>query len=194
MEFRKNTDTPSKFLSNIKADSKAYTNDSLAISKQLKKFLLAHDDFFSSKEYFEGTDIIVDTIVYSPDFKKLGILIITKNPTSRQIIPTKNEDWYYNATSYLGVKENDTLVLSWLGPNFVNYVNKKEILNDISDACFRTFVSKDTSKPTSYKYNFNDTRFWTSYVWQQMEDRRIKKQEFEEEKKKHPENVYEPPK
>ena len=124
----------------------------------------------------------------------LGILIITKNPTSRQISPIKNEDWYYNATSYLGDKENDTLGLSWLGPNFVNYVNKKEIQTDIRKACFRTFVSKDTTKPNSYKYNFNDTRFWTSYVWQQMKNEKIKKEKVEEEKKKHPENVFEPPK
>jgi len=38
----------------------------------------------------------------------------------------------------------------------------------------------------------NDVRFWDCSIWKEIEDKKIKKQEFEEEKRKHPENVYEP--
>jgi hypothetical protein len=194
MEFRKNTDTPEKFL-NRTANKKAdYSKDSLRISQDLKTLLLQHEDFFYSKEYFEGTDIIIDTIIYSPDFNKLAILFITKNPTSRQLMPAENEDFYYNATVYLGIRQNDTISLSWLGPNFSNSTNKREISKDIQEACFRTFVSKDTTEKYAYKYNLNDIRFWTSSVWQRIEEDKIKKAAFEEEKIKHPENIYEPPK
>lgn len=194
MEFRKNTDTPDQFLNKTTVKKEEYTKDSLTISTKFKELLLQHEDFFYSKEYFEGTEIIIDTILYSPDLKKLAVLVLTKNPTSRQLMPTENEMWYYNATSYLGVRQSDTINLSWLGPSFTNSTDKQEQSNYIRQECFRTFVSKDTTEKYAHKYNLNDVRFWTSSEWQKIEEDKIKKKEFEEEKIKHPENIYEPPK
>jgi hypothetical protein len=194
LEFRRNTDTPDQFLNKtVVKKKKDYTKDSLTISNNLKELLLRHEDFFYSKEYFEGTVIIIDTIIYSPDFNKLAVLVLTKNPTSRQLTPTENEMWYYDATSYLGVRRRDTISLSRLGPDFTNSTDKQEQSNSIRQACFRTFVSKDTTEKYAYKYNLDDVRFWTSSVWQRIEDDKKKKREFEEEKVKHPENIYEPP-
>jgi len=194
MEFRKNTDTPDQFLNKTAVKKEDYTKDSLTISTKLKELLLQHEDFFYSKEYFEGTEIIIDTILYSPDLKKLAVLFLTKNPTSRQLMPTENEMWYYNATSYFGVRQSDTISLSWLGPNFTNSTDRQEQSNYIRHECFRTFVSKDTTEKYAHKYNLNDVRFWTSSEWQKIEEDKIKRKEFEEEKIKHPENIYEPPK
>ena len=194
MEFRKNTDTPDQFLNNTLVRKEDYTKDSLTISTKFKELLLQHEDFFYSKEYFEGTEIIIDTILYSPDLKKLAVLVLTKNPTSRQLMPTENEMWYYNATSYLGVRQGDTISLSWLGQSFTNSTDKQEQSNYIRQECFRTFVSKDTTEKYAHRYNLNDGRFWTSSEWQKIEEDKIKKKEFEEEKIKHPENIYEPPK
>lgn len=86
MEFRKNTDTPKEFLNKTVIKKGDYTSDSALISQELKQLLLRHEDFFYSNEYFDGTDIIIDTIVYSRDLNKVGILILTKNPTSRQLM------------------------------------------------------------------------------------------------------------
>ena len=194
MVFRKDADTPDQFLNKTVVKMEDYTKDSLIISAKFKEFLSQHEDFFYSKEYFEGTEIIIDTILYSPDLKKLAVLVLTKNPTSRQLVPTENEMWYYNATSYLGVRESDTISLSWLGPSFTNSTNKQELSNYIRQECFRTFVSKDTTEKYAHKYNLNDVRFWTSSEWQKIEEDKIKNKEFLEEKIKHPENIYEPPK
>jgi hypothetical protein len=196
IEFRKNTDTPEQFLNKTVIKKEDYSKDSLTISAKLKDLLLRHEneDFFYSKEYFEGTDIIIDTILFSPDLAKLGILILTKNSTSRQLLPTKDKDYYYNATAYLCVRHQDSLSLTWLGPSFTNSTDKSELSKNIREACFRTFVSKDTTEKYAYKYNLNDSRFWTSSVWQKIEEDKVKKKEFDEEKIKHPENIYEPPK
>jgi len=45
-----------------------------------------------------------------------------------------------------------------------------------------------------YSYNLIDKRFWDCPIWEKIEDEKIKKKEFEEEKKRHSENVYEPKK
>ncbi len=194
MDFRKNTDTPDQFLNKTVVKKEDYTKDSLTILAKLNVLLLQHEDFFYSKEYFEGTDIIIDTIIYSPDLSKLAVLVLTKNPTSKQLMPTKNEIWYYNATSYLGIRQSDTINLSHLGPDFTNSTDRQEQSGYIRQACFRTFVSKDTTEKYAHKYNLNDVRFWTSSEWQKIEEDKIKKKEFEEEKIKHPANIYEPPK
>lgn len=194
MEFRKNTDTPDQFLNKTVVKKEDYSKDSLTILNKFKELLLQHEDFFYSKEYFEGTEIIIDTILYSPDLKKLAVLVLTKNPTSRQLMPTENKMWYYDATSYLGLRQSDTISLSWLGPSFTNSTDKQEQSNYIRQECFRAFVSKDTTEQYAHKYNLNDVRFWASSEWQKIEEDKIRKKEFEEEKLKHPENIYEPPK
>ncbi len=193
-EFQRNTDTPKEFLNHTNISKDSYSRDSAEITNQLKRLLVKHEDFFYSKEYFEGTDILIDTIVYSPSSDKLAVLVITKNPTSKQLQPTKDKSFYYNGTTYIGVREANTISLSWLGPNFTNSTDKSELSEDLREAFFRTFVSKDTTEKYAYRYNFNDTRFWTSSVWEQREADKIKRKEFEEEKVKHPKNVYEPPK
>lgn len=146
MEFRKNTGTPQAFLNQTVNKKEDYTKDSLAISKDLKAQLLQHEYFFYSKEYFEGTEIIIDTILYSPDFNQLAILFLTKNPTSRQTMLTENEDFYYDATAYLGIREKDSITLSWLGPRFSNSTDRNELSKLVRVVYFSTFVSKDTTK------------------------------------------------
>src|SRR6478752_5306217 len=76
MEFRSNTDTPNQFLNQTAISIDKYNNDKSNITIQLKNLLLRHKDFFHSKEYFDGTVITIDTILYSPDYQKLAILII----------------------------------------------------------------------------------------------------------------------
>jgi hypothetical protein len=189
MVFRKNTDTPSEFLSHNTIKKEDYTKDSIEVLSQLTNLLKSHEDFFYSSAYFDSTELIIDSILYSPDLNRLAVLVITKNPTYRQLAPDKNHDWYYDGTSYLGVRQNDTINLSWIGPRFTNSSNEKDMSNDIREACFRTFVTEKASK--LYKYNMNDKRFWDSPIWKEIEEKRIKSREFEEKKKKHPENVFE---
>jgi len=192
MEFRKNTDTPTEYLNQTKIKREFYKKDSIEILSQLNSFLINHDDFFYSKAYFDSTELIIDSILYSSDFNKLAVLVITKNPTYRQLAPDKNHDWYYDATSYIGIRQNDTIALSWIGPSLTNSYSEQDISNDIREACFRTFVTKEGGE--AYAYNMNDKRFWNCPIWKEIEEKKIKRKKFEEEKKKHPENVYEPKK
>jgi hypothetical protein len=191
-EFRKNTDTPKNFMSHTAIKKEDYIKDSILVLSQLRKALVKHEDFFYSKAYFDSTELIIDSILYSPEYNKLAVLVITKNPTYRQLAPDKSHNWYYDATSYLGIRQKDTIALTWIGPSFTNSNNQQDISNDIREACFRTFVTKQASG--EYLYNLNDKRFWASPIWKAMEETIIKSREFEEEKKKHPENVFEPKK
>jgi hypothetical protein len=189
-EMKQQGDTPKEFLSHTIMEKGKYASDSAEITRHLRTLLGNHEGFFYSKAYFDFTELIIDSIVYSPDFNKLAVLVITKNPTYRQLIPDKVNDWYYDATCYLGVRKNDTMALYWIGPSFTNSSNKESISSDISESCFKAFVTKDTNDV--YSYNLNDNRFWSSSIWNKIEEEKRKKKNFEEDKKSHPENIYEP--
>jgi len=192
LEFRKNTDTPEEFLSRVSIPADEYRRDEFELTRRFRGLADSHSGFFYSKAYFEGIEIIIDTILYSPDYRKLAALVITKNPTSRQLIPDKNSDWYYNATVYLAVRERDSIELSWFGPSFTNSIDLSGVSQIIRDHCFREFASKSTNTPNERNYNFNDIRFWTSSVWQKFEEKERERVEYEREKEEHPENIVQP--
>lgn len=190
MEFRENTDTPNEFLNYTVIKKEDYTKDSVEILHQLRTLLIKREDFFDNKAYFDSTELRVDSITYSSDYEKLAMFIITKNPTYRQLVPNKKYKWYYDATCYLGIRQSNKIALSWIGPVFTNSYSLQNISHDIREAGFRTFATKDTDG--IYAYNFNDKRFWNSPIWKKIAEEKLKKKEFEEEKKNHPENIYEP--
>jgi hypothetical protein len=192
--FGRTTSTPKQFLNRAYPGDDKYQKDKIEIVNKLKKDLLDSEDFFDNSAYFDGTEILVDTIVYSPDFAKLGIIVLTKNPTSRQLIPDRRGSFYFDGTSYVGIREKDSLNLTWLGPNFSNSIDKGDLSNMLRQKIFRHFITVDSTGPFAQKYNLNDIRFWTSNVWQQVEEKKARKKAFEIEKREHPENVYEPPK
>lgn len=186
--------TPKEFLNHTLVNKSDYTKDSILLIKQFGIQLSKHEDFFNDTAYFDSTQLIIDSIIYSPDLKKMAAFIITKNPTYRQIMPDEKYEWYYEATLYLGVRQNDSISLSWPGPSFTNSYNKRELSHLIRDSYFTEFVTKDSIGPHTYKYNLNDIRFWNCSIWKEVEDKKIQRRLFEEEKKKHPENIYEPKK
>ncbi|NIG55046.1 hypothetical protein [Chitinophaga sp. Cy-1792] len=157
MTFYPNTDTQTAFLNNTIVSREQYTKDSNQIIQQLRKKLLAHKGFFEGTAYDDETQLIIDSILYSPDFKKLGILLIAQNPESKQILPDKRYVWYYNATCFLAIREGDTLRVKFIGPGFTNSHDRKALSDILRQEVFRNFARNST-----HKYNLNDTRFWAS--------------------------------
>lgn len=161
LDFYKTTNTPKEFLNTTIPSKENYNKDRLILFNLLKKELLNHEDFFNNTSYFDSTEIIVDTILYSSNITKIAVLIVVKNPTYKQISPDHNHKYYYDATCYLGIRKNSGFDLSWIGPTFTNSIIYQTISNDLRKACLQTFVTSDGL----YKYNMNDKRFWTSTIW-----------------------------
>lgn len=171
IEFRESVSTPNKFLSSVTINKYLYKRDSFEIIKQLRGSLLDHKDFFDNSAYDDSTQLIVDSIVYSSDYNRLAVLVLTKNPVQKQLVPDQRYSWYYDATCYLGIRRTDTVILRWLGPVYTNAYNREVISKDIRNAIFITFARKDTSKANIYRYNLNDVRFWKSIIWERYFDK-----------------------
>lgn len=157
--------TPAEFLNDAHNNQSNYSADSAQLLDQLKSELKNHKQSFYSKEYFDSTKLIIDTVIYNSTFDRLAVFILSKNPTYRQLVPDKNHDWYYDATCYLGLKQRDTILLSWIGPNFDNFYDSHELSEMIRDDCFTGFAERSTASDGLYKYNLNDRRFWLGPIW-----------------------------
>jgi hypothetical protein len=190
-EFKFYKETPKEYVNNTVVNKKNYSSDSSNIVLQLQGFVKNHQESFFSKEYDQSTQIIVDTIVYSPDYKKIATFIIAKNSTNKQLMPDKKYRWYYDATCYLGTKQQNSFILGWNGPNYTNSYDIESISGRIKNYYFRQKSSNtDTNRED---YNLDDIRYWSKSIdWKNLEYHRKMQKEFEEEKLKNPENVYEP--
>jgi hypothetical protein len=159
--------TPKAYLNKSKPSEAVYRQDTAMLRTHLSKLLAAHQDFFSNSAYDSSTELLIDTIVYSPDFNKGAVLVITKNPTSQQLIPDTTSAYYFDGTSFL-VMRKDSLLIEWLGPSFSNSNNQKALSREMRDYFFHLFADKDTTKRYSSPYNFDDKRFWHTSVWEKF--------------------------
>jgi len=192
MTFIGNKDTPDKYLSHIIVKKDKYIKDSLKISKQLKYFLEHHQYSFHNKNYYSGTQLSLDTILYSPDFNKLALFVIAKNPESRRLLPDEKYEWHYDGYCYFGTRLKDSIDLIYLDAGFGSHY-KDHVSEWLRTNYFRLFATiKDVNEQYKYKYNLNDTRFWNGPLWKEIDDIRQQEREFEKIKREHPENVYEP--
>ena len=186
-----NNQLSKQFSNLVSVDKKLYLKDSLSVIINLKKSLEKHEGFFNSNEYFDSTQVIIDTMIYSSDLKKLAIFVIIKNSTKRQLVADQRSEFYYNGNCFLGNRKNDSVSLYSIGPSSSNSTNKNELSKIMRNTYFTKYATvKDANGKLKYKYNIGDIRFWTCSIWSEVEDERLRKIKFEKEKKEHPENVY----
>ena len=171
-----------------------YISDSTKIIEILRSDLKLKRGGFTSDEYYVGTNIYIDTIIYSPLRDKFVLFVITENQTSRQMFSEQHLKWYYTGDCYLGKKYlDDSIFITLSGPRLTNGVNIKQIKKDMYDTYFTIFSKfKDTNGKLKYKYNLGDVRFWNSPIWYELERTKMREEEFDKEKRENPRNIYEP--
>jgi len=165
--FRKENKTPKEFLNVTLVTNRFYSKDSIQLMKQLKILLSNKVGFFHDSFYSDSTILIIDTIVYSPKKNKLAFNVITKNPTAKQLIPNRDFEWYYDATTFIGIRDTGDFILQGIGSSYTNSRDLKALSKEIRCDRFERFISEN--KNDDYRYNLNDTRFWNSSIWRKLD-------------------------
>lgn len=192
IEFRRNRDTPDAYLNHTVARKEQYIKDNANVLKRCQYFIKNHKESFYSKVFYDSTQLSIDTILYSPNFSKVAVFVIAKNPTSRQEIPDERYDWHYDGYCYFGTRQKDSLDIIYLDSGYGSH-SKEKVSEWLRTNYFRLFATvKDANGGYKYKYNLNDTRFWNGPLWGKIKDIKQARILFEKEKKEHPENIYEP--
>lgn len=166
--------TPKEYINSVQVNASTYSKDSIAILANLYTKMKNHEASFTNPEYFDSTEIIIDTIMYDTSLNKVAVFVITKNPTYRNPHSDSKLPYYYNANCYLGKRkyaDSCLFELKSLGPfSLVNFDNKIEIRQALRDYYFFELATVLNEKRESvFKYNLDDKRFWESSTgWKRM--------------------------
>ncbi len=159
--------TPKAYQNTIKLDADGYAKHKGVLTHQMRELITRHEQSFHSAEYYDSTALQIDTILYSKDYQKVILFVLTKNPVNRQLKPDKNYDWYYDAFCYLGVRQEDGFKLKWMDPfSIINFYDGEAASELIKDTYFTEFATlKEVNGEYKYKYNLDDMRFWDDPIW-----------------------------
>ncbi|SEA30941.1 hypothetical protein SAMN05192529_11359 [Arachidicoccus rhizosphaerae] len=165
--FKNDAKTPKEFLNETTVANSVYTKDSLQLIRQLKVLLSNRIGFFHDSFYSDSTILMIDTIVYSPMKNKLAFNVITKNPTARQLIPDRDYEWYFDAATFIGIRDSGDFLLQLIGSSFTNSRDLHSLSKEIRKDRFEKFISEN--KKDDYRFNLNDIRFWNSSIWKKLD-------------------------
>jgi|LakMenEpi03Aug12_release.lakeMendotaPanAssembly.Ray.scaffolds.fasta_scaffold196643_2 hypothetical protein len=188
--------TPIKYRNNTQVPLHIYKVHQEILKDSIKHLIKEKSLAYYPKENDLFTEIIIDTILYSPKKDKAAFFVITKNSNDRFLSGGNKNEYHYNAHCFSVYLKGDSTFndIYWIrASNISNFYTLENTSFRIKEMYFKDFSKRqDVNDNSMYKYNLDDIRFWDGPVWKTMEEEKIKQKEFEEEKKKHPENVYEP--
>ena len=174
------TSTPEEFMNSNKIPKEVY-NEDLGL---LKDALKAHYDSINSivnpRYVTKLLGAKIDTVFHGNDNKIVFLALVTKENEFAE------KGIQYAGECYIAYKKNNIKSLYQLKYSSTSI----ESLEDVSELTRKLYLVEMNHKKDVY--NINDTRFWDSYVWEEAKEMRKKRKSFEEMKKTHPENVYDP--
>ncbi len=188
--------TPVKYRNNTQVPPHIYKVHQKILKDSIKHLIKEKSLAYYPKENDLFTEIIIDTILYSPKKDKAAFFVITKNSNDRLLSGGNKNEYHYDAHCFTVYLKGDFTFndIYWIrASNISNFYNLEKTSFRIKEMYFKDFSKRqDVNDSSMYKYNLDDIRFWDGPVWKTIEEEKIKQKEFDEEKKKHPENVYEP--
>lgn len=174
------TSTPEEFINTNKVSKEVYEKDLSLLTDAIKVYYDSINNVVNPSYVTELLGAKIDTIFYGNDDKIVLLAILTK----------KNEyaekDIQYVGECYIAYKRNKIEILYQLKYSSTS----TESLEEVSEMIRTIYLSE--MNYIEGKYNINDTRFWDSSVWEEAKEMIEKRKSFEEMKKTHPENVYDP--
>jgi hypothetical protein len=183
--------TPNKYINKTTVSSEIYARNKQDFIDTIRKFISTNSSAYYPKSNDSLTKIFIDTILYSPSKDKFAFFVITENSSSKLLSGDTSAKYFYDAYCFVGHLDSvfKAFDVVWVSAySLSNYTDCKETSDRIREIYFNEFIREGTSM----EYNLNDIRFWKSSFWQKIAEDKEKDKAFEEMKKEHPENVYEP--
>ncbi len=174
--------TPKEFISKVNVPKRIYSSDSLNLVNLIKEEIRNHRGGYFSKAYDDSTEVIIDSILYSPNFDRLAFFIIDKkenkktypiNWTEKDVESLNQNEklsyngYHYTGKAYIGIRKKDSLIID----NFFRITTAK--YENIDEAKLRLkqlfFEEYSAVKEAGFEYNIDDVRFWKNKnVWNKI--------------------------
>lgn len=174
------TSTPKEYMNINKVSKDIYRKDLYSLADALKFHYDSINSVVNTRNVTKLLNVKIDTIFYNNDNKIVFLAVLTKeNDYAKKGIQ-------YSGECYIGYKKSNIEDIYQLKYSSTSTKSLKEV----SEMIRKTYLVE--MNYIKGRHNINDTRFWDSYVWQEAKEMREKGRNFEEMKKNHPENVYNP--
>lgn len=159
--------TPKEFINNVIVDSLIYSKDSAKVLAELYMKMKNHEASFENPEYFDFTELIIDTLIYDITLNKIAVFVVAKNPTNRNPYSDSKLPYYYNANCYIGKRNfNDSSLFELeclCRFSEINFDDKETAVEGLKEDFFIELATVlDENKQPVFRYNINDKRFWDS--------------------------------
>jgi hypothetical protein len=162
-DYRNIGSTPSKYKYKVNKTAKAsYSIDTTAIRPILTKMLDKQIKPLDLKPYDKGTDLFIDSLVYSPDQLRMIVFVIVKNSTMKLLRRENDSTYYYDAYYLFCSRESLSMpmkVFNYSGYRLSRFYDHSEIRDALREYCFNRLLKLDG---TEQHYNIDDVRFWRS--------------------------------
>jgi hypothetical protein len=139
-----------------------YSGDTAIIHDILKQMLSTKIGPFELDIYDSRTNVVIDSLIYSPDQARMIVLLIVKNRTSKLLTRDNDSDYYYDAY-YLycskDAQDGRVTVYDYSGYRLNFFYDREDIVDALHDYCFNRLAGQDGAE---YHYNIDDIRFWSS--------------------------------
>ncbi|KIO52867.1 hypothetical protein [Flavobacterium hibernum] len=174
------TSTPEEFINVNKVKKDVYKKDLSLLTVAIKVYYDSINSVLNPRYVTTLLGAKIDTVFYGNNGKIVFLALLTK----------KNEyaekGMQYEGECYIAYKRNNIEFFDKLKYSSTS----TESLEKASEMIRRIYLGEMNN--IEGKYNINDTRFWDSRVWQEAKEMKEGRKSFEEMKKTHPENVYDP--
>jgi hypothetical protein len=145
-----------------------YKQHKSMLTDSIKKYVCIRSHAFYPKENDSLTEVVIDTILYSPQKDKAAFFVVTKNSNDKLLSKGSKDEYHYNGYCFIALINNCALFrnIQWLSVSSIsNFDNYKETQGDIRKMYFEDFKYREDYNGNAYKYNIGDIRFWDCSIW-----------------------------
>ncbi len=170
--------TPVIYRNNTQVAPHIYKVHQKILKDSIQHFINNKSLAYYPKENDLFTEIIIDTILYSPKKDKAAFFVITKNSNDKLLSGGNKNEYHYNAHCFTVFLKGDSTFngIDWISTSSIsNFYTFEKTSFRIKEMYFKDFNKRqDVDGNSMYKYNLDDVRFWDGPVWKTMEKEKIK--------------------
>jgi len=156
--------TPEKYKYKTTVSSVLYSNHKNILTDSIRLYIDEKRKAYYPKENDSLTEIVIDTIVYSPNRDRAAFFVITKNSNDKLLSKGSKDEFHYDAHCFIALFDSINFKnVNWLSAhNLTNYTTHQKTSERIREIYFKNFKGSQGI----FKYNLDDVRFWKDInVW-----------------------------
>src|SRR5258707_2392075 len=161
--------TEKEYRNESRVSSEVYREHATILKDRIRKLIEKNEGPYYPSENDSLTEIIIDTVLYSPGKDRMAFFVITKNSDDKQLVPGNKNESHFSAHAFTAFLDGSRGIhhIFWINVfSEGDDADVKTASQAIRMMYFKGFRERRDNKGESiYKYNLDDVRFWNGPFW-----------------------------